>query len=36
MADMSLIVENNHSMRNALDHMGAKIYKTYRFYNKKI
>ncbi|MBP7735255.1 MAG: hypothetical protein KA369_04710 [Spirochaetes bacterium] len=36
MADMSLIVENNHAMRNALDHMGARIYKTYRFYNKKI
>jgi hypothetical protein len=36
MTDMSLIVENNHSMRNALDHMGAKIYKTYRFYSKKI
>lgn len=36
MADMSLIVENNLSMRNALDHMGAKIYKTYRFYTKKI
>ncbi len=36
MADMSLIVENNHSMRNALDHMGAKIYKTYRFFNKQI
>lgn len=36
MADMSLIVENNLSMRNALDHMGAHIYKTYRFYSKKI
>jgi len=36
MADMSLIVENNHAMRNALDHMGARIYKTYRFYSKKI
>ena len=36
MADMSLIVENNHSMSNALVHMGAKIYKTYRFFRKKI
>jgi GNAT superfamily N-acetyltransferase len=36
MADMSLIVENNNSMRNALVHMGAKIYKTYRFFGKKI
>ncbi len=35
MADMSLIVENNHSMNNALVHMGAKIYKTYRFFGKK-
>ena len=35
MADMSLIVENNHAMRNALTHMGARIYKTYRFYKKK-
>lgn len=35
MADMSLIVENNHSMNNALVHMGAKVYKTYRFYRKK-
>jgi GNAT superfamily N-acetyltransferase len=36
MADMSLIVEDNHNMRNALEHMGAKIYKTYRFFGKKI
>jgi PAS domain S-box-containing protein len=35
-ADMSLIVENNLSMRNALDHMGAKVYKTYRIYGKKL
>jgi len=35
-ADMSLIVENNHSMRNALEHMGAKIYKTYRFFHKEV
>ncbi len=35
-ADMSLIVETNISMRNALEHMGAKIYKTYRIYWKKI
>ena len=35
-ADMSLIVEDNLDMRNALEHLGAKIYKTYRFYSKPI
>jgi hypothetical protein len=36
MSDLSLIVETNHSMINALSHMGAVIYKTYRFYGKKM
>ena len=34
LSDLSLIVENNRSMRNALDHIGAAIYKTYRIYHK--
>jgi hypothetical protein len=36
MTDMSLVAENNMSMRNALEHMGAVVYKTYRFIGKKI
>jgi GNAT superfamily N-acetyltransferase len=35
-ADLSLVVENNDSMRNALTHMGAEIYKTYRMYKMSI
>ena len=35
-ADLSLIVEDNIDMINALNHMGAEIYKTYRFYKKPI
>ncbi len=34
--DFSLIVETNTDMINALEHMGAKRYKTYRFYKKSI
>ncbi len=34
--DMSLIVESNVNMINALKHMGAEIYKTYRFYSKSL
>jgi hypothetical protein len=34
---MSWILENNHPMRNALEKIyGAKIYKTYRIYEKEI
>jgi hypothetical protein len=36
MAEMSLVVENNYSMRNVLDHIDAKIYQIYRFFGKKI
>lgn len=32
-AEASLIVENNHRMRGALEKLGARIYKTYRVYN---
>lgn len=35
-ADMSLIVEDNLIMINAIEHLGAKKYKTYRFYRKVI
>ena len=35
-ADMSLIVEDNPDMINALEHLGAKRYKTYRFYSKAL
>ena len=32
-AEASLIVENNHKMRGALEKLGARIYKTYRVYS---
>jgi GNAT superfamily N-acetyltransferase len=35
-ADMSLIVEDNVDMINALEHLGARRYKTYRFYSKPL
>ncbi len=33
-ADMSLVVENNMAMRNAIEHLGGVIYKTYRIFKK--
>ncbi|NOY10009.1 MAG: hypothetical protein GXP33_14350 [Spirochaetes bacterium] len=34
--EMSLIVENNDSMRNSLKHLPVEIYKTYRIYIKEL
>jgi GNAT superfamily N-acetyltransferase len=34
--EMSLIVENNHSMRNSLKHFPLETYKTYRIYQKAL
>ena len=34
--EMSLIVENNHAMRNSLKHFPLKIYKTYRIFEKQL
>lgn len=35
-AEASLILENNHRMRGALEKLGARIYKTYRIYAKAL
>lgn len=35
-AEASLILENNHKMRGPLEKMGARIYKTYRSYEKRL
>lgn len=35
-ADASLIVEDNHRMRGAIEKLGGKIYKTYRIYKKDL
>ena len=34
--EMSLVVENNHSMRNSLKHFPLEIYKTYRIFEKEL
>ena len=34
--EASLILENNHRMRGALEKLGGSIYKTYRTYEKEI
>ena len=35
-AEASLILEDNHRMRGALEKLGARIYKTYRIYGKSL
>lgn len=35
-AEASLILDNNHRMRGALEKLGARIYKTYRTYEKPV
>jgi GNAT superfamily N-acetyltransferase len=34
--EMSLVVENNHAMRNSLKHFPLEIYKTYRVFEKQL
>ena len=34
--EASLVLDNNHKMRGALEKMGARIYKTYRSYEAKL
>jgi hypothetical protein len=34
--EASLVLEDNHRMRGALERLGGKIYKTYRTYEKSL
>jgi hypothetical protein len=34
--EFSWVLENNAPMRNAMENWGARIYKTYRMYQKKL
>ena len=35
-AEVSLVVEDNHKMRGALERLGGEISRTYRIYEKKV